>query len=279
MASSASHLRREEAAGLAIAVVAHVVLVAWLTLRPTGPAPVPPPERMTVTFTDEVALKSTSPKPKAEAAAAIAPVLAPNPVPQPAPEPRPVPKPVVPPPPPKPVPPKPAPPKPTPQPPKPQPKPQPAPAKPAPPKQAPAKAGGGGSRLGNDFLKGMPGGQTPGAKDNTPPAEAIGPAVRSALSGSIARQLKPKWSAPQGADADQLVTVLAWDLNPDGTLAGAPRLVSQAGITDANRAQAQRHVEQAIRAVRLAAPFDLPAEYYAAWKHVAQFRFDRKLSQ
>ena len=32
-------------------------------------------------------------------------------------------------------------------------------------------------------------------------------------------------------------------------------------------------------AVRLAAPFDLPPDLYAAWKHVAQFRFDRKLSQ
>lgn len=292
MASSSPHLRREEAAGLAIAVAAHVALVAWLTLRPPAPAPVPPPQRMTVTFTDEVALKSTSPKPAAKVAAAIAPVLSPNPVPQPAPEPKPVPQPVPPPPAPRPLPPRPIPPRPAPQPVKPQPapkpvaqpakpqpaKPQPAPAK-IPPKQAPVKAGGGGSRLGSDFLKGLPGGQTPGAKDTTPPAEAIGPAVRSALSGSIARQLKPKWAAPQGAEADQLVTVLAWDLNPDGTLAGPPRLVSQAGITDANRAQAQRHVEQAIRAVRLAAPFDLPAEYYAAWKHVAQFRFDRKLSQ
>ena len=154
--------------------------------------------------------------------------------------------------------------------------PQPAkPAKPAPP----VKAGGGGSRLGSDFLKGLPGGQTPGARDAVPTAQGIGPAVKAALSGAIARQLKPRWVAPQGAEADQLVTVLSWDLNLDGTLAGAPRVVSQSGITDANRAQAQRHAEQAVRAVRLAAPFDLPPDLYAAWKHVAQFRFDRKLSQ
>ena len=55
--------------------------------------------------------------------------------------------------------------------------------------------------------------------------------------------------------------------------------LNQDGITDANRAQAPRHAEQAIRAVRLAAPFDLPANLYNGWKHVAQFRFDRKLSQ
>ena len=102
--------------------------------------------------------------------------------------------------------------------------------------------------------------------------------VASLVSG-IARQIKPRWTAPQGVDTEKLVTVLAWNLNPDGTLAGRPVVVSQSGITDANRAQAARHAEQAIRAVQLAAPFQLPPQYYAQWKRVAQFRFDRKLSQ
>ena len=53
----------------------------------------------------------------------------------------------------------------------------------------------------------------------------------------------------------------------------------QEGITDANRSQAARHAEQAMRAVRLAAPFDLPPQYYDAWKRVAAFRFDKRLSQ
>lgn len=271
------NLRREEAAALVVALAAHVGLVAWLALNPPAPKPVPVPERMTVTFSDDVAMKSTSPDPSAEAAPAIAPVLSENPVPEPAPSPLPQPQPQVRP-------------QPLPRPvarvvPAPTPKPLPAPrtptAKPAPqpPKPAAKPAGGGGSRIGSDFLKGLPGGQTPGARANTPPAQEIGPAVRSALAGALARQLKPKWAAPQGADADQLVTVLTFDLNRDGTLAGSPRVVSQQGITEGNRAQAQRHAEQAIRAVRLAAPFDLPDELYPAWKHVAQFRFDRKLSQ
>ncbi len=310
MASRAPTLRREEAAGLVVAIAAHAGLVAWLALKPPTPAPLPAPERMTVTFSDEVAEQSTAPQPAAEAPPAVAPVLAENPVPEPAPEPRVAPRPA-----PQPVPrvaPAPEPPRPAPRaqpspaPVKAKPAPvQPAPAKPSPAKPSPAKpaaskpapaaaqparptparpaapvkSGGGGSRIGDDFLKGIPGGQSPGAKAATAPAQAIGPAVRSALSGAIARQLKPKWVAPQGAEADQLVTVLSWDLNADGTLAGPPRLVSQSGVTDANRAQAQRHVEQAMRAVRLAAPFDLPSDLYAAWKHVAQFRFDRKLSQ
>ena len=267
-------LSGEEKAGLVVALAAHAALVAWLMLNPPAPKPMPVPERMTVTLSDEVAERSTSPEPKAEAAPAVAPVLAPEPAPAPVPSPvaRPEPQP------------QPAPrvtPAPAPQPvPRPAAKapPQPAPkpvAKPAPPKPAV----GGGSRLGADFLKGIAGGTTPGATAHAPPAQALGPSVKAALSGAITRQLKPKWVAPQGVDVDQLVTVLAWDMNPDGTLAGSPRVVSQSGITDANRAQAQRHAEQAIRAVRLAAPFELPADLYPAWRHVASFRFDRKLSQ
>ena len=123
-----------------------------------------------------------------------------------------------------------------------------------------------------------PGAQASG-QSRTPPAQTIGPAVRSSLAGAISRQLKPKWAAPQGADADKLVTILSWSLNRDGSLAGRPTVVRQEGINDANRAQADRHAEQAIRAVQLAAPFELPDEFYDAWKRVSSFRFDRKLSQ
>jgi hypothetical protein len=230
----------------------------------------------------------------------------PKPAPRPQPQPKPAPpKPV----PPRPAPPKPAPPKPVPPrpaPPKPAP-PKPAPAKPAPAKPAPAKpapaqsaakpattppksgsgdtsprrrpdAPTGGSRIGSDFLKGIPGSTKPGTAQSAP-AATIGPEVRSSLAGAISRQIKPHWAAPQGVDADKLVTILAWDLNPDGSLAGRPRVVDQQGITPANEAQAKRHAEQAIRAVQLAAPFDLPDTYYSGWKRVTAFRFDRKLSQ
>jgi outer membrane biosynthesis protein TonB len=136
----------------------------------------------------------------------------------------------------------------------------------------------GGSRIGSDFLKGVPNATAQGPA-RAAPAATIGPAVRSSLASAISRQLKPKWVAPQGVDAELLVTVLAFDLNADGTLAGRPRVVRQEGINDANRAQAARHAEQAVRAVQLAAPFDLPAQYYDAWKRVTSFRFDRRLSQ
>jgi outer membrane biosynthesis protein TonB len=161
-----------------------------------------------------------------------------------------------------------------------------APAKQAetrsPPAKAPARpsAPSGGSQIGSDFLSGVTGAKstvrTPAA---SPPAAAAGPAVKSALASAISRQLKPRWQAPQGPQAEELVTILSFNLNRDGTLAGSPTVVRQLGINDTNRNQAARHAEQAIRAVRLAAPFDLPDQYYDAWKRVSSFRFDKRLSQ
>lgn len=269
-------MSREERIGLALAIAAHVGLVAWLALSPLGKAIQPPPERMTVSFVDEVAPEATSPEPLAQAAPDAAPTLGeapPEPLPAVAP-PEPAPRVVA------------------------SPLPRPAPpvakrtarpsAKPSakPPAPAPSDtrtrlrrdAPAGASRVGSDFLKGVPGGETRGAAQN-PAAARAGPQVTASLAQAISRALKPRWNAPQGAEADQLVTVLAFDLSPDGSLAGRPKVVTQWGVTDANRAQQARHAEQAIRAVQLAAPFDLPEQYYSLWKHVASFRFDRRLSQ
>lgn len=280
-----ARLRGEERIGLGMALAAHLALVAALLWHPPVPAPLPEPARMTVTLAEDAAPAETAPE-AAQPAPAVAPILAVEPA---LPEPRPVIPPVA-----QPVP------RPVPQPlvkaipalrPAPLPaaraatKPQPA----VQPKPAPATSADtrprrrpdnpvGGSLLGSDFLKGVPAARATGAA-RAMPAAAVGPQVLASLSGAIARQLKPRWSAPQGVDADQLVTVLAWSLNADGSLAGAPRVVRQEGITDANRAQASRHAEQAVRAVQLAAPFTLPPQYYDQWKRVASFRFDRRLSQ
>ncbi len=305
--STAGGLTWQEGAGLTIAAAAHVALLVAFSLSPPGKTIQPPPQRMEVTFSEEVSDQSTSPDPAAQAAPDVAPELGepqsePEPVVEPAP-PKPAPQPVPPKPqptPPKPAPrpvarPQPAPPRPSP--PKPVAKPQPAPARPAVAKPAAKPAAtkpatkpadtsprrrpdapSGASRVGSDFLKGIPSASTPGTA-KSPTAAAIGPEVKSSLASAISRQIKPRWAAPQGVDTDKLVTILAWDLNEDGSLAGRPRVVSQQGITPANEAQAKRHAEQAIRAVQLASPFDLPDMYYSGWKRIAAFRFDRKLSQ
>src|SRR5690606_37548689 len=86
------------------------------------------------------------------------------------------------------------------------------------------------------------------------PESRIGASARASIVQAIIRQIKPHWSAPQGVDADKLVSILSFRLNEDGSLSGAPRVVDQSGITPANRPQAALHAERAVRAVQLAAP-------------------------
>lgn len=267
-------LSQDEAVALGVAVLAHVGLVAALVYLKPADIPPPPPERMSVTISDETGLVSTSPDPQADPAPDSGPVvgdMVPPPVPQPVEAAKAELRPVV------------APPRPVPLvPPKPaqqqvrQPQTNPTPPRPG--------TRPGNSRFDSAFGDGIPGGN-PAGKGKGAPAQIEGATVtgdvRSALAASITRQLRPKWRgrAPQGLDADKLVTYLTWDLNADGTLAGTPRVVRQEGITPANRAQAARHAEEAIKAVRLVGRFDLPPQYYSAWKHVASFRFDRSLGQ
>jgi outer membrane biosynthesis protein TonB len=110
------------------------------------------------------------------------------------------------------------------------------------------------------------------------PAATAGPAVTASLGAEVRRQIKPHWKSPTGADVELLRTTVVVRLNPDGTLAGAPSIVQQTGVNDSNRAQARLHADQAIKAVRLAAPFQLPAQFYDAWKEIRP-TFDRRLSQ
>jgi outer membrane biosynthesis protein TonB len=133
------------------------------------------------------------------------------------------------------------------------------------------------SRLSRNMVEGATDSPSRG-RDTTPPGSTASPAVKSALAAEIVRQLKPHWRAPTGADADQLVTVVSARLNRDGSLAGTPEVVSQTGVTASNRAQADLHKERAVRAVQLAAPFNLPEEFYNEWK-LLRPRFDRRLSQ
>lgn len=245
MASFAS-LSREERLGLSVAAVAHVALVAALVWQVRDdPTPLPIPERMTVSLADEVSLESASPDPTAEPQpAAAAEVVA---------EPAPVPtRPAI---------------QPT----------QRATAQPSPrPSRTPTPSQ---PRPRRDFEQAFrPDADVPTRPANPGnPAAQFGAAEQASLSQAINRQLKPHWSAPSGVDAELLITVLRWELNPDGTLKGRPQVVSQSGITDSNRPQAALHAERAIRAVQLAAPFDLPEEFYDKWRRIREWRFDRRL--
>jgi outer membrane biosynthesis protein TonB len=293
---------RAEATGFGIAFAGHAALFAALSL---GLATVHMPVRndpIEVSIVDEVGLESTSPTPSAEAPApklgevegepTPAPAL-PEPTPAPQIEPQPQPR-IQP----KAAPPVPAPaPRPTPQPVRrpqpPQPQPKAAPPKPAPkaapPKAAPKavpssrpqpKASSSSSRPTgrlSGLLSGI-GDTNAKGKSTTPPGQKAGPAVQASLSRAVREQLRPHWKAPTGADAEQLRTELAIWLAPSGAVTRV-EVLRTTGQTDSNRPQVKLHQEQAIRAVRLAAPFRLPAEYYEVWKHLSPIGFDKRLSQ
>ncbi len=270
-------LHTEQRLGLVAAIAVHAGLLALLVLNPVKAPVIAPPERMTVTLADEADVTSTSPEPLAqpqqEAAPVIAVVTEPAPVPeplsivQPSVEPvakavtlpKPKPAPIV------------------------SPQPKPVVAKPA---QPPASATpaitarriiakpAAASRIGNDFLQGVPSAPA-GGTAKSPPATVAGPQVRTSLAQSVLRQVRPNWQGrvPQGLNTDKIVTILSIELKADGTLAQRPTVLGQEGIDETNRAQAQRHAEEAIRAVQLSQPFDLPADLYSAWKKLPPLRF------
>jgi hypothetical protein len=262
---------RSDTIGLSVATAGHVLLIAALALGLLAPRPVSPPpqDAISVSLVDAVALESAT-RNRAPAAAATAPTEGPVEDVAPAPvleervaEPPPVPKPD----------------------PKPQPKPK-AEPRPVPPKAAAApdkpKADTGkgkavaarGPKLDLKFLDGTSSGSQSATRGSPAP---LGAAEARALNQEISRQLQPYWRAPSGADADQLVTILRWRLNTNGSLASGPEVVNQTGLTDSNRPQAELHKEAAMRAVRAAAPFNLPPEYYDYWKNIVSFRFDKRL--
>ena len=261
--------RNEEKVGLAAALVLHGALVAVLLMQAARTEVSVFPERMTVSLATEVGLEAASPDPVSESRAAIAPTLSDEPAPAPEPArserveraatpPQRTTRTA------------------TPQPTRDRSRPDRTPPKAATAPATPAERGGG-SRIGDDFLAGA--GSSTTTTETRAPASQIGASAKASIGQALARQVKPHWTAPQGLDVDQLVTLVDFDLNEDGSLKGRPRVRSQSGVNDSNRAQAARHAENAIRAVQLAAPFDLPAQYYEAWKSVRGARFDRNTSR
>lgn len=281
---------RNERLGLGVSTAGHVLLVAALSLGLFRAPELPSrPPTIDVTLADEIALESRTPNPSIESPqVATAPEVGP-PEPDAAP-PDPASAPAAPP-----APATPPPPAPRAQQPERRPEPSPRPERRAPAREdaretppraaprpeprrerAPARRA---QRLGDDFLKGVQADAPSQRSDATTGGSnaPLGAAAARALNAEISRQLKRYWRAPTGADADQLVTVLSWRLNRDGTIAAGPDVVEQTGQTASNRPQQQLHIEAAIRAVRAAAPFQLPPELYDSWKYIQKFSFDRRL--
>lgn len=246
---------RAERTGLGVAVAGHVLLFGALSLGIISGSRLPPlqSDPVDVMLVDEVAMRSAAPQAATEPpAAAEAPVLGPAEEPEIQPEPAPpVPK----------AEPAPAP-KPTP---KPEPKPLPDPGdrrRPDRTKPDQAQKKPAGPRIGKDFLKGIT--DTPKGKGQTPRASVISEAAAAGLASAITRQFKPCYDlgALQGTSAMSIYTVLRLRYDKDGTVAVAPTLVEQSGVTPQNRSYARQIEEVARRAVLRCTPVRLPPELY-----------------
>ena len=252
---------RAEKLGLGAATAGHVVLFGLLSV---GFLATPNPMKIErnpveVTFAKDVGLEATAPRASTQPpATSVAPELG---IPEP-----PLPSQAMPEPAPAPADPAPAP----------LPAPKPQPAKPpvrqqqttkaAPTKPAPAtKAAPKGARLGADFLKGLT--ETASvSRSAQASAPTIGPREQASLAAELKRQLKPHWRPPSGADVEKLRVIVEARLAEDGSILGEPRVIGPTGVTPSNRAQANLFVERAVAAVKRAAPYNLPKQYYAAWK-------------
>jgi len=253
---------RAEAAGLGVATLGHLALLAALSVGfGATRLPVPKSDPIEVSFVDEVGLESRAPTLAAEPAPLAGPAdEAPQPAMPAPPEIQPVPAPPA------------------------QSQSAPAPSRaqprPAPPKAASAAAAPATPRRTASGLSSVVAGLSEKAnssRSTTPPAAAAGPAVQASLGAEVRRQLKPHWKAPTGADAELLRTEVVIALAENGQVEDI-RIVGTSGQTASNRPQVRLHQEQAARAVRLAAPFRLPAQYYEAWKSL-RVTFDKRLSQ
>lgn len=245
-------MERTEKIGLGVAGAGHVLLFAalsthWLSADPLRIDEAP----IEISIADEVALRSTAPKiSDAPSPSAAESMPQPEPTPpapreavaEPVPDIAPKPRPVV-------------------------------SATPAPAKPKPSR----GLRLDTSDWAQAGSGANPQAKPSAgAPASTIGPAQASALGAEIRRQIKPFWKAPTGADVELLRTTVAFRLARDGSLIGDPEVIATTGQTQSNSAQVRIYQEQALKAVRLAAPFHLPVDLYDGWKSL-NINFDKRL--
>lgn len=249
---AATTFRREESLGLALALVGHAVVIAWL-VWPRPPEPIVLPERMTVTISDVTGPVSAAPQIQPEEAAPdTGPVIGEAPPP-------PVPL----------VKPEPAPPQPltrsaVPQPAKPVTK---APPVPAARQQAKPASNPGASAFDNAFAKGVPGAPANG-KAKTPPAAQASAQQKSSWNSAIGSKVasRLRGCGVTGLDIEKLYIDVHFTLANDGSIQSIDDAPVR-GTTPANNAQSAPFKTCAVRAIKLAAPFTgLPPEFYNVWK-------------
>lgn len=130
-------------------------------------------------------------------------------------------------------------------------------------KQMEKKLGGlGGGGTGNTPQKGK--GEGAGKGESIKTAGQISREVTAVLGPKILRFVRQ--CAPSGVDVNRIITTVTINLSVNGSVTSLSG-ISQRGITDNNRAQAQPMERCVTGAIRKAAPFtELNAKDYDGWK-------------
>jgi outer membrane biosynthesis protein TonB len=252
-----------EAKGTAAALLLHALLIVALTtsLAKVPNTPEPPPVQVEFVDSDEVALSAAAPTPATPPPAAQAPATDPTPAP---PEPQPTPLEQAAPPPPLPAPvirPAPTPlPRSLPQ--------RPAVARPQPPRPAPAQprpAPPRQSRIGDDFLRGIPSSRDLGPREASEGAATFSAAAKASVDSAIKRQIQPcaNRQSTLGPGAERIRVTVNLRLDRSGRLSRPPALVRTAGVDEDNARFEDLAYDQAVTVFRACSPLRLPAELYS----------------
>lgn len=240
---------RAEATGFGVAALGHAALFAALALgfaKATQPPAMSSP--IEVSFVDEIGLESAVTEVTTEPPAqSVAPEMGPPeeaaPAPAPSPEPQPVQKPALK-----------------------QAATKPAPVQPAKPKasQSGTAKATRGSRLGDDFLKGIGNDPSP-SRSQKPAGTVLSAQALAGIKSAIERQIQPcaNRQVNPGPGANEILVTLNIRLNRDGSLARRPSVVGTRGVTDRNSRYEERVKDLAIASYVGCSPLrGLPEEYY-----------------
>lgn len=120
------------------------------------------------------------------------------------------------------------------------------------------------SRIGADFLKGVPDSSAPAAQAR-PSAPRFDTAAKASVADAIRRQIQPCANDQPfvGEGANRISLLLNLRLDRSGRLQGAPTVVSVSGDDDDNARYVDVVKDQARRVYAKCSPLRLPAELYA----------------